>query len=241
MAEAPETIESGTKRPRGTGAASVYRELRKEILTLALEPGTLLDESELSERFNISRSPVREALIRLGSEGLVRTLPNRSPIVSFCDVSEIIGFFDAIDLMYRSTARLAAMTATADDCKRLDEMEARHLAAGESGVLADIIQTNQDFHNQIAQIGGNPFLITWLQNALDTGQRIMYLYMQHNSDAPSSYARGAHHTLVQAIFDHDPNAAEKAARADAAIASDHLAALLRRRAIGGVSLQAKRR
>jgi len=240
MSKASKAAEPAIKRPRGTGAVSVYRELRQEILTLKLEPGTLLDEAVLSERFSISRSPVREALIRLGSEGLIRTLPNRSSIVSFCDVSEIIGFFDAVDLMYRSTARLAALTATKDDCRRLDEMEARHLAAGESGVLANIIQTNQDFHNQIAKIGGNPFFISWMQNALDTGQRIMYLYMQQNSNAPSSYARGAHDSIVKAIFDHDPDAAEEAARSDAAIASDHLAILLSRRPTGNISLDPKR-
>ncbi|MXW19896.1 MAG: GntR family transcriptional regulator, partial [Gammaproteobacteria bacterium] len=62
-----------TRRPRGTGASHVYERMRESILSLKLAPGTLLDESELAVRFKLSRSPVREALIRLSAEGLVKT------------------------------------------------------------------------------------------------------------------------------------------------------------------------
>ena len=74
--------ETETKRARGTGSRSVYESLRNEILSLALPPGQLLDETTLAERFNMSRAPVREALIRLGSDELVVTLSNRSTIVA---------------------------------------------------------------------------------------------------------------------------------------------------------------
>ena len=60
-------------RPRGTGASSVYESLKTKILNLELKPGTLLDETELSRQYHLSRSPVREALIRLSAEGLVET------------------------------------------------------------------------------------------------------------------------------------------------------------------------
>ncbi|MGO8656494.1 GntR family transcriptional regulator, partial [Rhizobium ruizarguesonis] len=58
--------ESEVKRIRGTGWKNVYETLRNEILALTLPPGQLLDEMTLAERFDMSRSPVREALIRLG-------------------------------------------------------------------------------------------------------------------------------------------------------------------------------
>ena len=70
------------KRVRGTGWKSVYDTLRSEILALTLQPGQLLDETTLAERFDMSRSPVREALIRLAGEELVVTLANRSPTVN---------------------------------------------------------------------------------------------------------------------------------------------------------------
>ncbi len=79
--------ESEVKRIRGTGWKNVYETLRNEILSLALPPGQLLDETTLAERFDMSRSPVREALIRLGADELVVTLSNRSTIVAPIEVA----------------------------------------------------------------------------------------------------------------------------------------------------------
>ena len=65
------------KRAKGTGVKFAYDTLRDEILTLELQPGAVLDETSLAERFAMSRSPVREALIRLAGDDLVVTLSNR--------------------------------------------------------------------------------------------------------------------------------------------------------------------
>jgi DNA-binding GntR family transcriptional regulator len=65
----------------------VSEAVREDILSLRLQPGTLLDETELAGRFKVSRSPIREALIRLSGEGLEQTLRNRSSNVAPCDVS----------------------------------------------------------------------------------------------------------------------------------------------------------
>ena len=97
------------KHARGSGAEFVYEALRSDILGLQMEPGNMLDETELAERFNLSRSPVREALIRLSGEGLVQTLRNRSTIVAPFDVAAIPSYLDASELVYRVTARLAAI------------------------------------------------------------------------------------------------------------------------------------
>ncbi|MCJ8029152.1 GntR family transcriptional regulator, partial [Shinella yambaruensis] len=80
-----EEIEA--KRVRGMGSKSVYDTLRTEILALTLPPGQLLDETTLAERFDMSRSPIREALIRLAGEELVVTLSNRSTIVAPIEVA----------------------------------------------------------------------------------------------------------------------------------------------------------
>ena len=68
--------ETEGRRAKGTGAKFAYETIRDEILTLALAPGQLLDETTLAERFAMSRSPVREALIRLAGEDLVVMLAN---------------------------------------------------------------------------------------------------------------------------------------------------------------------
>ncbi len=70
---------------KGSGVKLVYDVLRDEIIDLSLAPGSPIDENQLAERFSMSRTPIREALVRLASDGFVTTLPNRSTVVSNID------------------------------------------------------------------------------------------------------------------------------------------------------------
>jgi hypothetical protein len=101
-------MEVDAKRAKGSSAKNVYDTLRNEILELKLGPGQLLDEMSLAERFDMSRSPIREALIRLGADGLVVTLPNRSTIVSPLEISNFPKYVEALSIAQRINTRLAA-------------------------------------------------------------------------------------------------------------------------------------
>ncbi len=68
--------------PRAVGPAQIYAELRRQIVTLALKPGEKLSENELALRLGVSRTPVREALIRLADAGLVTVLPQRGTYIA---------------------------------------------------------------------------------------------------------------------------------------------------------------
>ena len=93
---------------RGAGVQTVYEQLRKAIVDLELPPGSPLDEVRLSTQFAMSRTPIREALVRLAADGLVMTLPNRNTIVSPIDFENLPVYFEALSLMYRVTTRTAA-------------------------------------------------------------------------------------------------------------------------------------
>src|SRR5262245_45225445 len=88
----------GTKAP---GWKNVYDVLRTEILSLELVPGQPLDETTLAQRFGLSRSPVREALIRLSGEELVVTLPNRSTMVAPIALAAFPKYVEALDVTQR--------------------------------------------------------------------------------------------------------------------------------------------
>jgi hypothetical protein len=92
----------------------VHVALRDEILHLALKPGAKLDEMGLVRKFGISRTPVREALIRLASEGLVFLLPNRGAQVAPLDLVDIAHFFEALELMQCAVNHWAAAAAPTD-------------------------------------------------------------------------------------------------------------------------------
>src|SRR5262249_44751076 len=84
------------RRPRGTGVACAYDSLKAQIRDRELKPAPLLDETLVSRQFGVSRSPVREALIRLSAEGLVQNLRNRTSIVAPFDVAALPAYFDAM-------------------------------------------------------------------------------------------------------------------------------------------------
>lgn len=221
--------KSASRRPRGTGANFVYESLRASMLNLELEPGTLLDETELAQRYGISRSPVREALIRLSAEGLVTTLRNRSSVVASLDLREVISFFDALDLMYRVTARSAATSATADDVARIRAAADSHRRAIESGSHQAAIESNREFHTAIAQSCGNSYFVQWTRALLDSGQRIQHLYWRRLG---AELSDDIHSRIVEAIAAGDADAAEAAGRHDAELASEAVRALFLKRQEG---------
>src|SRR3954467_5344606 len=111
--------KTGTTVParpaRGSGVQTVYEQLRKAIVDLELPPGSPLDEMRLSQQFALSRTPVREALVRLAADGLVAMLPNRSTVVAPIDFEKLPVYFEALTLMYRVTTRAAAQRRSAAD------------------------------------------------------------------------------------------------------------------------------
>ena len=134
-----------------TKAGRLHAALRDEILELVLPPGTPIDEVALAERFGMSRTPIREALLRLAGEGLVETLPNRSAIVANIDFLNLHHFFDAMTLMYRVTTRLAALNRSDADLAAIRARQAQFAAAVEAQDALAMISTNAALHLSIAE------------------------------------------------------------------------------------------
>lgn len=237
----PAPSKARRKRTRGSGAQAVYDELRGDILSLRLEPGTLLDETELAARFRLSRSPVREALIRLSSEGLVQTLRNRSSVVAPFDLGVVPSYLDAIELLYRLTARLAAMNRRASDVESIQRLQKEHSAAVKRRDTLETIRLNYLFHEAIAKAAGNSFYLAWLRQLLDQGQRIIGLYLQDMGEQMDSHETSEHGPIAKAIERQDADGAEEAARRDAAIISERLNARFGWRPSGTLLLDGDRR
>ena len=200
-------------RKRGSGVKHVYDVLRDEIIDLHLAPGSPIDEIMLAERFEMSRTPIREALVRLASEGLVTTLPNRSTVVSNIDFLNLHSFFDALTLMYRVTTRLAAQNHHASDLEAIRTNQASFAKAVAQQDALAMIASNRAFHASIAEAGRNPYFEGLFKRLLDEGRRILRLYYSSFEDKlPVEYVR-EHEDIIAAI------AARDVARAD------HLASL----------------
>ncbi|MES2816979.1 MAG: GntR family transcriptional regulator [Pseudomonadota bacterium] len=205
--------EDPQERKRGTGARFVYDTLRDEILNLVLQPGEPIDEISLADRLSMSRTPIREALVRLAGDGLVTLLPNRSTVVSQIDFPNLHHFFDALTLMYRVTTRLAAQFHDASD---LGEIRARQDAFAKVVLAGDtngMIQLNRDFHVAIAEAGRNPYYLQLFSRLLDEGRRILrlYYYPTFESRLPHPYIQ-EHEAIIAAIAARDVDTCDRLAK-----------------------------
>ena len=203
---------SNEKRGRGYGALMIFEKLRDEILSLELEPGQLIDEASLATRFDVSRSPIREALVRLGSEGLIKTLPNKGTIVAPLNIEEFPIFIDALDLVQRAITRLAAENRTEEQLRIIKEKQESFRGAVAANDVLGMIEGNRDFHLAIAEAGGNRILTDTYRRILDEGRRSLRLYFRSYGDTLPSELTHAHDDVIEAIERRDVEAAERLAR-----------------------------
>lgn len=204
--------ETGGDRKRGSGVKLAYDVLRDEILDLVLQPGSAIDEVQLSERFNMSRTPIREALVRLAAEGLIHTLPNRSTLVAPIDFLNMHAYFDALVLMYRVTTKLAAQHHDASDLIFIKGKQQQFAEAVQAQDALAMIATNAEFHLAIAEAGKNSYFLSLFKRLLDEGRRILRLYYQsYNDRLPHRFVQ-EHEDMITAIKQRDLEKAEQLAR-----------------------------
>ena len=196
-------------RARGSGSESVYKALRHEILTMERAPGSPLDETRLSEHFGMSRTPIREALLRLTSDGLVTSLPNRNTIVAVIDFSSLPTYFEALCLMYRVTTRGAAKRSGDAWMAEIIRQQQAFARAVEAQDAFAMIEANREFHVAIAERAGNPYYTTFFARLLDEGRRILRLYYQTFDDRlPRRYVE-EHEKIIEAIRSGDVEEADR--------------------------------
>lgn len=193
------------EKPSGSNA---YEMLLDAIDRGELAPGSRLRETEIAERFAVSRTPVREALKRLEQQGLVRHEPHHGAVVTRLDSREIGELYFAREVMEGTTARLAAQHATEVEIAVLREM----IAADRDHVdnPAELMRRNKLFHRQIHLAARNRFLDDMLDNlrlslVLLAGTT---LAIPHRGDQ----SLDEHTAIIEAIARRDPDAADAAAR-----------------------------
>ena len=202
---------------RGAGVQTVYEQLRKAIVDLELPPGSPLDEVRLSQQFAMSRTPIREALVRLAADGLVMTLPNRNTIVSPIDFENLPVYFEALSLMYRVTTRTAASRRTPADLKTIRRHQAAYVEAVVQSDAKAMIAHNRDFHVAVAEAGGNRYFTSLFSRLLDEGRRLLrlYYYAPLEDHLPRKYV-DEHEAMIQAIENGDSELCDQLAASHAA-------------------------
>jgi DNA-binding GntR family transcriptional regulator len=214
--EGVEAVNKGTAETESSGRRHggryIYEELRKQILTLQLKPGAPLDEVSLAAQFGLSRSPVRDALARLISEGLVTILPNRTTLVTPFEIEEFPKYISALDLIQRAVTRLAALHRTEADLVRIRKADDNYMQALDSGDFQAMSETNKALHMAIAHAASNPYFVGYYERLLGEGQRLMHLHFNFTMTSPAATKMGRDHgDLIDAIARKDGDTAERLA------------------------------
>jgi DNA-binding GntR family transcriptional regulator len=183
----------------------LHERIRQAILTLALAPGQRLSERGLEPDFGASRTPIRAALMRLESEGLVRRDPAGGWSVSPIDIDEITSLSEYREILESASVRLAIDRASDDDFEGLRDLAS---SSNDEETPEHGIDTGTSFHLELARLAGNEHVGDAMAGILTRLYRTRWLEVQ----TPQSRERVSreHASIAEALLAGDAAAAELA-------------------------------
>lgn len=185
--------------------------LMDDIAAGALAPGERLDEVKLTERFGVSRTPVREALGRLTAQGILVPGEKRGVRVTRYSREELAQIFETMHEIETACARLASQRLTLLVRAEIESAQARCIAAAEAGDLQGYMRANEAFHMTIYQATGNPYMA---ELASDFRRRTgPFRAKKFATKADLIASAQSHESLISGIFSEDSKAAADGMRA----------------------------
>lgn len=194
-----------------TAAARIRAVLRNDLVTMRLKPGTALNEKELCQAFGVSRTPVREALLRLAEEGLVDIHPQSGTFVSRIAASAVRDAMVIRQALERVCARQAALVADKADLAALRRLIVKQKEAAVGGALDDFHAADEALHQTLADIAGHPNIWRVVKREKAQVDRFRLLTLPLPKRAAQVVTE--HQRIVDAVAKRDPAAAEAAMQA----------------------------
>lgn len=200
-----------------SGKNGLYEDLKRQILTMELDPDQVLDEVTLSERYGLSRTPVRETFRRLAGEGYLDIRENRGARVIPMNHSTLRNFFLVAPMVYAAIGRLAVQNFKPPQLVDLKNTQAKFRKAASSGDALGMVIENNRFHEIMGEMAGNPYLEPSLSRLLidharigntffrprDSGmQQRLDLSVDHHDEFIEGIAQHDESKVVDLVFEH---------------------------------------
>lgn len=178
----------------------VFGQLRTDIMSCNLKPGTEVREGALAEKYGVSKSPIREALHRLEFEGLVEIAPrqgHRIAPISVSDAKDILGLREILEA---AAARQIAAHSSDEELASLDEYRSCDLSS-----LKEFARYNRDFHARLCNLSGNQRQADTMRNLMDNYERLCIISLSVRQQESKSMERALadHGAIINALQTRD--------------------------------------
>lgn len=168
---------------RARKADVIYEELKKEILTCLLAPGTVLTQEAVAERFDVSTTPAREALNHLVGDGYTQVLPRRGYLIAPISLHDFGDLFHVRKLLEVNSVELAAQQASEVEIAEIEGLADFPTVQEEDSAIR-FFERNQDFHIAIARASRNRVLGSLVQDVLEKLYRVLFYDLQQLNLGP---------------------------------------------------------
>jgi DNA-binding GntR family transcriptional regulator len=193
-------VESLKRRSKSL-TDQAYEQLRRRILTGDMPPGREMSELELADDLAMSKTPVREALARLGVEGLVEAFPRRGYRVTPVTFKDMNDLFTVRSMLEGTAGSLAAINLTDAELGRLEALADASYVRNEQASIATFVKANEDFHSAIARASRNPRLFSLVVSHLEECGRYFYMGARFRDVNPETSVD--HHRIVEVLRRRD--------------------------------------
>ena len=222
-AERQPTALRRSGRPRAATAASkIYSDLRTELVSLQRRPGEPISEAEIALAYGVSRTPVREAILKLSDEGLLEIFPQSGIFVSRIPVAALPEAIIIRKALEATTAQMAAERATASQVLGLHSVLQRQREADAAGERDTFHQADEAFHAVIADVAGYPGIWKLILQVKVHVDRYRRLTLPQTGRMAQVIAE--HEAVLDAIEAHDPARARTAMEFHLERLLDHISA-----------------
>ena len=187
----------------------VYEELKIQILTGAIVPGTRMMEVDLAEEMGVSRTPIREAIRKLEKEGLVTIEPRRGAYASMISTQDMVEILEVRQDLEGLAAYFAATRMSPVEMEELRDIADNYNKAVADGSMQDMIQYDTQFHRKIVDSCNNKILVNMVEQLQELVLRFRYIYYDNFRRAENMPEE--HQEIIEAIASGDEKRAREAA------------------------------
>lgn len=177
--------------------------IRNAIIDGRLQPGSRLTEQELETMFGVSRTPLREALLLLDSEGFVNMLPRRGAVVTTISTEDVEEIYGAKSILEAAASKIACDKITPEVIEELEALtdEMQSVLNSDRNEYRTLLNLNSEFHQLLSDAAGNKKISQFIKNLRGQTLRYNYIYLSLKSRIKSSITD--HRNIIKALKQKD--------------------------------------